>query len=666
MAGLGADGGDGPGLAEAVASLLSRFRSDPSEANLDLLLRVAAKLSSDGLDDVERMTCLVAVTGVAVEAGVLCWCRSDWVPDVQARAQNWFLVVARESQEGSSVGLEQWLLVVGSALAKVVVSSSAGQASLVARIVARLANLAGDVTIAADLFDGIGRIEWSIDAQADVVSSLLELVSTHQPVPSGIDLGKLRDVAETLASSDALDAAAKGQLARALGAPIAVDPEVERITTTFGALFSAGDYRGASLVARRLAGRTNPRLVLLGTNLATLCELHEETMDAPTVAAAEVARLRYLASLPESEAFERSTPLASSAATLREIVAHQIGVGTSANTAVAALAAEALCDARVSRLTTKAGSSFLDQLARMATATRGTVSSPDPPPTVGGVRTHVVEMVLTADHAVLAIIETRGTESVGRLCSFFGTELRLLTKLVTSPRHAERLTERELERLRRCLGIRPVGTEQYTVIPSARLWTLPWERIIPGTRVAMCATPTRPLPAPWSGRLSVVAVGDPGLVGSEAELDTLRTLHSDGKVVLREADSLEHFVELLDTARPDVATIGVHGTGEGLSYRLTREAESLPLYRLLELRLPPLISVASCYSGSVAGAVNLAAVLTRSNSKAVVSLWDTLDAATSTVMSNFYTGLASGLGVADAWELPSRVAATLGLRLLGD
>ena len=106
-----------------------------------------------------------------------------------------------------------------------------------------------------------------------------------------------------------------------------------------------------------------------------------------------------------------------------------------------------------------------------------------------------------------------------------------------------------------------------------------------GARTACLAGPCRDRPARrdhpalWSGQLSVVAVGDPSLVGSEAELDTLRTLNSDGKIVLREADSLEHFVELLDNARPDVATIGVHGTGEGLSYRLTREAECVSFAR---------------------------------------------------------------------------------------
>ena len=194
------------------------------------------------------------------------------------------------------------------------------------------------------------------------------------------------------------------------------------------------------------------------------------------------------------------------------------------------LAAEALCDARVSRLTSRSASSFVDQLARMATATRGTVSSPSTWADGWGVRTHVVEMVLTVDQAVLAVIETHGSESVGRLWSFFGTELRLLTKLVAASRYAERLTERELERLRRCLGLQPTVPEPVTVVPSARWWALPWERIIPGTRFAMCASATRSHAAASARRpLSVVGIGDPSPAGSKAELDTLRALNADGR-----------------------------------------------------------------------------------------------------------------------------------------
>lgn len=502
-------------------------------------------------------------------------------------------------------------------------------------------------------------------AVLDDLAKLAELMSIASKVPSAVDVDQVRDVADCLAMSDALDAPARGQLERALGGPGATDTGADRLMRTFGALFGAGDYIGAALVARRLAARANPRLVLLGTNLATLCELHDGSMDDPLVAGSEVARLRYLASLPESETLERSSPLASPAATLREIVAHQIGVGGSANAGVAALAAEALCDARVSRLTARATQSFLDRLTQMATTTRGSVAYPEMAPS-SGVRVHVVELVLTADQAVVAVVETYAGGSVGRLCSFFGTELRMLTKLVSSPRHAERLTERELRRIRRCLGLGDDGIDQATVIPSARLWTLPWERIIPDARVAMCTSPPRSRPAlsPRS-RPRVVAVGEPGLAGSEVELGTLRTLDRTGTIELLEAQTLDEFIRLLADAMPDVAALGVHGVGESLSYRLIRGTEALPLYRLLEVQLPPLVSVASCYSGSVSGAVNLAALLTRSDTMAVVSLWDTLDAGASTVMSQLYAGFASGLRVTDAWNQTSVLAGTVGLRLIG-
>jgi len=655
-----------PGVVEAVASLLARYGASPTPEQLDLWMRVCASLSTPGPDDLQQSIASVVVTNALVEADALCWMRDGWVSDVQARAQELFLLVVRQSQESSSVGLEEWLLTIGAALAGIVVPAAPQRASLIARVTARLANLAGDVTVAVELYRKSRLIEWSPDARADVVSALLELVSEGHTLPDDLDLGDLRDEADGLRATDTLDAAALAQLERAVGAQTVADPEAERLTRTFGALFGVGDYRGAAIVARRVAERTNPRLVLLGTNLATLCELHDGSLDDPAVAGAEVARLRYLASLPESEALERSSPLASPAALLRELVAHQLGVGESANTAVAAAAAEALSDSRVARVTASAATSLLDQLARMAAATRGTVEFPALLQPETGTRVHVADLVLTADQAALAVVETRRTESVGRVCSMFGVELRLLTKLVSSPRHAERLTDREIGRLRRCLGFHTGDRNHVTVVPTARLWTMPWERIIPGAHVDMCTSPVRPgsaRPAGW--RLTVVAVADPELPGGQAELDALRVLQREGSIELHEASSLSHFATLLDDKSPELAAIGLHGAGEGLSYRLLRGNEALPVHRLLEIQLPPLVSVASCHSGSISGAVNLAAALTRSRGAAVVSLWDTLDSGASKVMSSVYRSLAAGGSPVEAWRPTAEVAAKLGLRLIG-
>ena len=75
---------DESGLAEAVGALLTRYRTSPTLAHLDLLSRVGAKLAVPGPLDLEQCICTVAVTNVLVDAGLVCWVRDAWVLDVQA------------------------------------------------------------------------------------------------------------------------------------------------------------------------------------------------------------------------------------------------------------------------------------------------------------------------------------------------------------------------------------------------------------------------------------------------------------------------------------------------------------------------------------------------------------------------------------------------------
>ncbi len=161
-----------------------------------------------------------------------------------------------------------------------------------------------------------------------------------------------------------------------------------------------------------------------------------------------------------------------------------------------------------------------------------------------------------------------------------------------------------------------------------------------------------------------IAVIDDQLPGARAERSTLIDLRDQGLIELQLPDSLKAFVHALTTNQPDVAVLALHGHGAGLTYAFQLDNEKLPTHQLAELPLPPIVSAASCHSGTIGAGADLGAVLERNTQAAVVSLWHILDRDTSSLLGDFYKRLAVGETAAEAWSDTAAHAATIGSRLI--
>lgn len=666
------------GIAEAVAEALVEHRTQRSGRTVALLAALAAQLSEDlAATEVELVLCRVALTSELVASDIASWIPARWVGSAQDRAVGWFLLVAKQAGSAEAEGLERWLLAIGPTLARLPSVSQLEQLDVLVQYVARLGSLRLDAAAVTDLVTARTTAPWGPDARVGVLTAAFEL----EQLLVGFDLTAVVDEADALLRGDQLQAMPRDRLSDArasrrgrLSADTPSsrgDEAIDRALTTYQALMNTGDYVGAALSVEAL--RDAPaRVALIGANLRGMAQLHDRTLESQDEMAAELARLAAIARLPESIELERTAPLASPGAMLREIAAHCIAEGTSTGDRSAALALEIIADARVARVRSVAnGSTVTDSLAAVATDRRSIgvprLSLGDRGGTAGGDFIHVVELSLDDGAALIAVtsVDVVSDRSSSHVTALFGSDLRVVRRLLRDPPQAERLADNEAERLGRLIFGPLTDVHRPVVVPSPILWSLPFERLLPGTSLALSASShveRRPEQPVVGQRLRVHFVGDPALPGAESERTTLRRLAAQDVLELVEGSSLRMLPEA--TSSSDVLALAVHGRGSGLTYELRLGSERLPAHDLIGTELPSTVVAASCSSGVRGGSLDLATILSGAAPTVVVGLWDIDDQVSGTHLGTFYEALAAGESAPAAWSRLPASARLSGLRLL--
>jgi CHAT domain len=197
-----------------------------------------------------------------------------------------------------------------------------------------------------------------------------------------------------------------------------------------------------------------------------------------------------------------------------------------------------------------------------------------------------------------------------------------------------------------------VGAGLY-VVPDQTCWELPWLRLIPDYVPTFAAVPSiasamRLIPLEqYASRRRIIGLLNPTLNGANRERQELTRLHDAGRVTFHDAASFDELRLTLLSERYDLLAVTAHGTrGEGFQFTFDFGAEKVPLLSLLELPLPPIVSLGSCWSArSLESSTAIVAVmgcLVAGASTAVGGLWDLDDTVTAEVLCTAYSLFADG------------------------
>lgn len=133
-----------------------------------------------------------------------------------------------------------------------------------------------------------------------------------------------------------------------------------------------------------------------------------------------------------------------------------------------------------------------------------------------------------------------------------------------------------------------------------------------------------------------------GTEGAATERRRLEHLDRAGRIELHLSPSLGDVLPLLSGGEFDVLILSCHGSGSGLGFRFHDDApsgEQLFAHQLLDVRVPPLVVAASCFSGAE-GAVDitgvLATLISRGAESVVAGSWALPDEDTAELLTAFY------------------------------
>lgn len=197
------------------------------------------------------------------------------------------------------------------------------------------------------------------------------------------------------------------------------------------------------------------------------------------------------------------------------------------------------------------------------------------------------------------------------------------------------------------------------VVPDRSCWELPWLRLIPAyvprfATVPSIAAAMRLAPhQQHAQRRRVIGLFNNSLDGANQEHQELKRLHETGLIEFYSASSFHEVRDALQSQRFDLLAVTAHGTrDEGFEFTFDFGAEKVALLSLLELPLPPVVSLGSCWSArSVQSSTAVVAVmgcLAAGASTAVGGLWDLDDTVTAKILVSAYRLYADGLTLPSA------------------